>query len=468
MRLEDHHRRGARLFSFAARCNRRQRIALQSRRGSASSLTAIQWVTSGYLLALALMLPLNGWMVERIGAKSLYLWCFSTFTLASALCGLAWSANSLIAFRILQGMSGGLMAPMAQMMMARAAGKHMARVIGYAAVPVMLGPILGPVIAGAILQYASWRWLFLVKLPVGALAIVLAVLYSSQGSRRDPVKGTRSSRLCPALPGLVLFLYGSDHLGERIGLVALLIFIVLLAAFYRMAIRKRGQGAHRSSAIQEKNLLCVRHHPVHDKRNLLRRPDADSHLPHPRLQPITQCDGLVAGFAWSGNDLYLSMDGSPDAAVRDTKGIGWRRISGLRSHPAIHLAGQSRTCTHRPHRCSLCAWDGPQRGRHSLHLGRLRLCQKTGPSHGDNLAQYCAASRRPDSHYPLRNLSGMEVGDGTVQRWPLRRIYRGLCSSLRLQALLFVAALRLPFSIDKAMKQPVAEEPSALLELMSE
>src|SRR5580698_7149844 len=114
-----------------------------------SSLPAIQWVTSGYLLALALMLPLNGWLVDRIGAKSLYLWCFSAFTLSSALCGLAWSANSLIAFRILQGMSGGLLAPMTQMMMVRAAGKHVARVMGYAAVPILMGPILGPVIAGA-------------------------------------------------------------------------------------------------------------------------------------------------------------------------------------------------------------------------------------------------------------------------------------------------------------------------------
>src|SRR6202166_1892017 len=203
-----------------------------------SSLTAIQWVTSGYLLALALMLPLNGWLVERIGAKSLYLWCFSAFTLSSALCGLAWSANSLIAFRILQGMSGGLMAPMAQMMMARAAGKHMARVIGYAAVPVMLGPILGPVIAGAILQHASWRWLFLVNLPVGVLAIVLAVLFLPNDREE-----TRSRKLdLPGFallsPGLVLFLYGSDHLGERIGLTALLVSIVLLALFFRMAIRK--------------------------------------------------------------------------------------------------------------------------------------------------------------------------------------------------------------------------------------
>ena len=72
-----------------------------------TSLSAIQWVTSGYLLALALMLPLSGWLVDRIGAKALYLWCFSAFTLSSALCGFSWSANSLIGFRILQGMSAG-------------------------------------------------------------------------------------------------------------------------------------------------------------------------------------------------------------------------------------------------------------------------------------------------------------------------------------------------------------------------
>jgi MFS family permease len=95
-----------------------------------SSLAAVQWVTSGYLLALALTLPLSGWIVGRIGAKALYLWCFSVFTLSSVLCGFAWSANSLIGFRILQGMSAGPLAPMAQMVMARVAGKHMASVFG--------------------------------------------------------------------------------------------------------------------------------------------------------------------------------------------------------------------------------------------------------------------------------------------------------------------------------------------------
>src|SRR6202008_87250 len=116
---------------------------------------------------------------------------------------------------------------------------------------------------------------------------------------------------------------------------------------------KRGQGAHRSSAIQEKNLLCVRRRAVHVERSLVRGPNADSDLSHPRLWQITECDGLVAGSAWSGDDLFLSMDRRSDAAVRDTKGIGWRRISGLRSHTAIDLAGQSRVFTHRARGCSL-------------------------------------------------------------------------------------------------------------------
>ena len=396
-----------------------------------SSLTAIQWVTSGYLLALALMLPLNGWLVERIGAKSLYLWCFSAFTLSSALCGLAWSANSLIAFRILQGMSGGLMAPMAQMMMARAAGKHMARVIGYAAVPVMLGPILGPVIAGAILQHASWRWLFLVNLPVGALAIVLAVLFLPNDREETRSRELDLPGFALLSPGLVLFLYGSDHLGERIGLAALLISIVLLAAFFRMAIRKGDKALidlqlfkrktfsasattqFMSNGISFAGQMLI---PIYLIRACGQSPSATGWL----LAPLGV--GMICSYPWMG-------------AL--TQRFGIRKVSAggaflafAATLPFIWLASHGLVLTVLAV-CSLCAWDGPQRGRHSLHLGRLRLCQETGPAHGDNLAQHCAASRRPDSDYPLRDLSGMEVGDGTVQRRPLRRIYRGLCSSLR-------------------------------------
>src|ERR1700722_7355301 len=203
-----------------------------------ASLSTIQWVTSGYLLALALMLPLTGWLVDRIGAKALYLWCLSAFTLSSALCGIAWSANALIAFRILQGMSGGLLAPMAQMMIARAAGKHMTRIMGYAAVPIILGPILGPVIAGTILQYASWRWLFLVNLPVGALAITLAIFFLPNDREETKQRDLDLVGFALLSPGLVLFLYGSDHMGERIDQVTLALSVALLAMFFKVAIRK--------------------------------------------------------------------------------------------------------------------------------------------------------------------------------------------------------------------------------------
>ncbi|MBZ9936859.1 DHA2 family efflux MFS transporter permease subunit [Mesorhizobium sp. BR1-1-16] len=207
-----------------------------------ASLGTIQWVTSGYLLALTLVLPLNGWLVDRIGAKALYLWCFAGFALSSALCAAAWSANSLIVFRVLQGISGGLLAPMAQMMIARAAGKQMARVVGYMVLPVLLAPVLGPVIAGAILQYASWRWLFLVNLPFGALAILLAILFLP--SDRDKATRRQLDWLGLALlsPGLTLFLYGSDKISQTTGRMILVAGVVMMAAFLCTA-RRKGSDA---------------------------------------------------------------------------------------------------------------------------------------------------------------------------------------------------------------------------------
>ncbi len=205
-------------------------------------LSAIQWVTSGYLLALALMLPLSGWLVDRIGAKALYLWCFAAFTLCSTLCGLAWSAGSLIGFRIVQGMSGGLLAPMAQMMVARAAGRQMARVVGIATLPILLAPLLGPVVAGAILQFGSWRWLFLVNLPFGVLALGLAARLLPGGREQTRPRGLDLPGLALLSPGLVLLLYGADHPAEPAGLAALATGAIMFALFYRHA-RNRGDAA---------------------------------------------------------------------------------------------------------------------------------------------------------------------------------------------------------------------------------
>jgi len=204
-----------------------------------ASLSASQWVISGYLLALALMLPLNSWIVERIGAKHLYLLSFSTFTLASVLCGAAHTMDQLIYARLLQGMSGGLLAPLAQMMLARIAGKNMARVIGYAATPVLLAPTLGPIVAGAILKNLSWPWLFYVNLPIGILAIILAFIILPADRQ---LTGRRSFDVLGFFlisPGLVSLLYGFEQLAHKEGPEFCILGVVLLSLFVWHALRMK-------------------------------------------------------------------------------------------------------------------------------------------------------------------------------------------------------------------------------------
>ena len=204
-----------------------------------TTLSNIQWVTSGYLLALALALPLSGWIVDRAGTKAVYLWTFAAFTLTSALCGLAWSANSLIGFRVLQGISGGLLAPLAQLIMVRAAGQRMARVFGFAAMPILLAPLLGPVIAGALLRFASWRWLFLINLPFGVLALGLAALFLPHDGHERRPRRLDLFGLVLLSPGVALFLYGSERTAEPFGLTALTLSVLLLSVFFWWATRKK-------------------------------------------------------------------------------------------------------------------------------------------------------------------------------------------------------------------------------------
>ena len=118
-----------------------------------STIAQIQWVATGYLLALAAVIPLTGWAARRFGAKRVYLASIVLFTIGSALCGLAESSTSLILFRVLQGVGGGMIMPVAQMIMAEVAGpKRMGRVMGIVVMPAMLAPILGPVVGGLILR----------------------------------------------------------------------------------------------------------------------------------------------------------------------------------------------------------------------------------------------------------------------------------------------------------------------------
>jgi EmrB/QacA subfamily drug resistance transporter len=209
-----------------------------------SSTESAQWIVSGYLLALALMLPLNGWLVDRVGAKRLYIGCFTLFTAASMACGAARSMPLLVSARVLQGMAGGLLAPLTQLMMARVAGKQMARALGYAVVPVLVAPILGPVIAGAILKHASWPWLFYVNLPVGVLAVALAArLLPADPPSVEPRRFDATGFLLIS-PGLVALLYGLEQAarGRGLGFGAVAVGSALLIGFILHARRARSSA----------------------------------------------------------------------------------------------------------------------------------------------------------------------------------------------------------------------------------
>src|SRR3954463_14345929 len=140
-----------------------------------ASLNTIQWVSTGYMLALAGVIPLTGWMSERFGAKKVWMVSVALFGLGSALCGLAWSSGSLIFFRILQGFGGGMIMPVGMSVLAQTAGPHrLGRVMAVIGVPTLLGPIFGPVIGGVIVDNASWRWIFFVNIPIAIVALGLA------------------------------------------------------------------------------------------------------------------------------------------------------------------------------------------------------------------------------------------------------------------------------------------------------
>jgi len=135
----------------------------------------IQWIVTAYMLAMAAVIPLSGWIALRFGAKRVFIVSMVVFTLASLLCGLAWNLESLVAFRALQGVGGGLLMPVGQMMLAHVAGpRRMGRVMSIVAIPMLIAPVLGPVLGGFLVDTAGWEWIFFVNLPVGIAGVILA------------------------------------------------------------------------------------------------------------------------------------------------------------------------------------------------------------------------------------------------------------------------------------------------------
>jgi len=210
-----------------------------------TTLPTIQWVATGYTLALATVIPLTGWIADRFGTKRLYMVSIALFLVGSSLSGLAWSSGSIIGFRVLQGLGGGMIMPAGMTILTRAAGpQRIGRVMSIMGVPMLLGPILGPILGGWLVSDVSWRWIFFINLPIGIAALALAARVLP---RDVPAHEQRLDLVDLALlsPGLALVIYGlaetnsAGGFGSAKVLAPLLAGLALMVAFVWHSLRAK-------------------------------------------------------------------------------------------------------------------------------------------------------------------------------------------------------------------------------------
>ncbi len=211
-----------------------------------ASYANVAWAVTAYTLALATVIPLTGWAADRFGTKRLYLTAIALFVLGSIACSTAWSLEALIGFRVLQGLGGGMLMPLSMTILTRAAGPlRIGRVMALLGVPMLLGPITGPILGGWLIDAVSWHWIFLINVPVGAVALLTAFLVLPRDEMHPGEKFDFLGMLLLS-PGLALFLFGVSSIPEEGTVAATRVLapgavgLVLMLAFVLHALRKKG------------------------------------------------------------------------------------------------------------------------------------------------------------------------------------------------------------------------------------
>ncbi|WP_434749637.1 DHA2 family efflux MFS transporter permease subunit [Paenibacillus amylolyticus] len=203
-----------------------------------TDLKTIQWTVTGYTLALSAVIPLAGWLTDRFGAKRVFLFTIAMFTLGSVLCSIAQSPEQLILFRVIQGLGGGMVAPIGMAMVFRLAPpERRGSIMGMLGIPMLLAPALGPVLSGWFIESVSWHWIFLINLPIGIAAFILCVRFLPDTDRgRTPALDLLGMILAPI--AFSMLAYGVSEGGTSwtsattltgviVGGVALILFIIV-------------------------------------------------------------------------------------------------------------------------------------------------------------------------------------------------------------------------------------------------
>ncbi|MBO3736866.1 DHA2 family efflux MFS transporter permease subunit [Actinoplanes flavus] len=188
----------------------------------------VAWTMTAYTLALATVIPLTGWAADRFGTKRLYMAALLLFTIGSALCATADSIGQLIAYRVLQGLGGGMLMPLGMTIMTRAAGpERIGRLMAVLGIPMLLGPIGGPILGGWLIDAYSWHWIFLINLPIGLAALIYAQIVLP-ADRPEPSESFDFIGMLMLSPGLALFLYGVSSLPEEQTITANKVWVPML------------------------------------------------------------------------------------------------------------------------------------------------------------------------------------------------------------------------------------------------
>ncbi|MFE3504461.1 DHA2 family efflux MFS transporter permease subunit [Kitasatospora sp. NPDC059146] len=211
-----------------------------------TTLTTAEWVITGYLLAVAATIPVTGWAVDHFGGKKVWVFGLVLYTVTAVASALSWNIGALVTFRILQGVAAGIIEPVMMTLTARAAGPaRLGKVMGLLALPMTLGPVIGPILGGVIADNLHWSWLFLVNVPI----VLAALVFSFKVVPADvPAEGERATFdvLGTVLlsPGFAVLVYGlsqtaHEGFGSPTVLVSLLVGVALVAGFVVHALTTR-------------------------------------------------------------------------------------------------------------------------------------------------------------------------------------------------------------------------------------
>jgi EmrB/QacA subfamily drug resistance transporter len=217
--------------------------------GRSLHVTPVQMslAVAAYVLAVAVFIPVSGWFADRFGARRVFVAALAVFTLGSALCGMAQNFPMLVAMRVVQGLGGAMMTPVGRLILLKSFPRsELMTAMTYMTLPAITGPVLGPLLGGVITTYLSWRWIFYVNLPVGAVGIALALRYIK--NVRDPaVKKFDFPGFLMVGCGLGLFQFGLDNVSRPVislsTIMATIIVAVLLLLGFGVYARSKAAPA---------------------------------------------------------------------------------------------------------------------------------------------------------------------------------------------------------------------------------